>query len=452
MAVDLTGTTEGLFRRLGKLGKEFLRIVDVYGSTLNTNIEAIRDLFETGNDAQVIDNIYASRDSYKNVHSSYQQILKTYCQNLVIEQVHRDTPLLNKTLTEAMKELIRQMKSSSSDVLRPTIAATATNASANSGDGVFVTSLTGPYGDPLDFVYDESIKFTCTGDTSTGVTKYRETYSYVGEPSVAYTDKDWPVGSGCSGSMTLFDAGGQNDLITNGGFDTWTNASAAPDSWTIVTGTAGTTIERASAASDVKRGAYSCRFDSDGSTLLAIKQQLSTTLVKPNKVYLLNLWAKVDTLDATGVVRFRLADGNGTTLTNDAGTSQSYTRNVNGNIGTSYTQVSTSFQTPKQLPSTGVFLYIEFTTAPANGRMVYFDLVGLLEGTQLYNGGCYTRGFSAATNNAITDYTTIAVTNNAPNAGWVRIGQRLLDMPTLGPTVYWPSVTAIEEISNSLLV
>lgn len=448
MALTYDGTN-GLFTRLGRLGDLYLNTITTIGSGLDTAIEDIRDEFETGAEAQVIDNIYAVRDAYRSSPASLLSALQTYCQNVLIEQIHTEVNLPSKTLAAAVLELKRLMVADSETISRPTISASHAAWASNIGDGVFVTSMTNEYGVPYDMAYAEDVRFTCTADTSSGNTQYRETFTISGEPSVAVTHKDWPQGSGASGTITLFDAGTQNDLISNGGFDTWTNSAAAPDSWTIVTGAAGSTIERD--GTTVKRGQYACRLDSDGSTLLTIKQQLSTSLVKPNRVYLLNLWAKMDTTDASGVVRFRLCDGAGNTLTNDEGTSQSYTRNTNGQIAATWTNISTAFQTKRQLPSTGVFLEIGFTTSPANSRTLSLDLIGLKEGQSLYTSGPKTAGFSAATNNAIGDYNTVTIANNASNASFVRFLQRVLGLLSMGPQYTIPSVASTNTIDDALL-
>jgi hypothetical protein len=448
MALTYDGS-EGLFTRLGRIGDLYLTTVTNVGSALDTAVEDIRDEYESGNEGGVLDNIYAVRNAYRNSPSGFLQSLSTYAQNTTIEQVNRETPLLSKTLANAVLELKRLMIADSETIARPTISAAHSADAGNEGDAVFVTSMVDEYGQPTEQCFAEDVKFICTADVSSGATQYRETFSIAGEPAVAATDVNWPAGSGASGSISLFDASSQNDLISNGGFDTWTNAAAAPESWTIVTGSAGTTVERDSSL--IKWGAYSIRFDSDGSTLLAVKQQLSTSLVKPNKVYLLNLWAKVDTLDASGIVRFRLVDGSGAVISNDAGTTNSYTRNVNGNIGTTYTNVSTSFQTPKQLPSTGVFLLIEFSTSPANSRTVNFDLVSLVEGQRLYASGPLVRGFSSAAHSAVGDRHVVATANNAANASFVRFLQRVLGLATLGPAYQLPSIASTNTIDDALL-
>jgi hypothetical protein len=294
-------------------------------------------------------------------------------------------------------------------------------------------------------LFAENVKFTCTGDTATGVTQYRETYSFAGEPNLTTTNYLWPDGSGCTGSISMFDAGGENSLISNGGFDTWSNASAAPENWTIVTGSAGSTITR---SSDNKRGTYAIALNADGSTLHKIKQQLSTSLVKPNQVMLYNFWAKVDTDDDSGVLRIRLVDGNGTAISNDQSTAQSQTYNIGSDIATSYTRLSGSFQTPRQLPSTGVFLEISFSTSPNNTRVITIDLIGLKIGQTLYSGGPYVAAFSGATNNAVGDYSTLALSNDATANFFVKALDRFFDLRT--KNLYFPSA-ASETVVDTLL-
>lgn len=439
-------STGGLFTRLGEFGQEYLRVVTSYGSALDTQVEAIRDQFETGAQASVIDNIYANRNAYKQVHSGWLSTLQSYMQNLTVEQVNDDTPLLSKTLSNAVLELIAQMIANSASIAAPTVSQSVSYWGSNIGDSRFVCSLTNQYGAQLNCVYPEDIKFTCTSDAASGATQYREVYTITGEPQLAITNQNWPGGSGASGSLALTDAD-QTALIANGGFETWSDPLVMAPSWTVVTGTAGTNITRTTSS---KRGNYAIRLTSDGSTLLKFKQQLSSTLVKPNKVYHFGCWAKIDTLDASGIVRFRLCDGSGTTIANDATTSQTYTRNTNGNIAATYTFISTSFQTPRQLPSSGVFLEIGFTTSPATSRTVDFDLVSIGEATQLYAQGPFITAYSAATANAVGDYALVSVANNAANASWNRAGQRWLGLPALGPQFYFPT-SGSPTIADSLL-
>lgn len=445
MTIAFTGTG-GLFTRLGELGVEYLRTVTSYGSALDTQVEAIRDQFETGAQASVLDTIYTNRNSYRTVHSGWLSYLQSVSQNLTVQQVNDDAPLLSQTLAAAVLELKRQMVAEAESIAAPTVSSSVAYWGSNIGDARFVTSTTNQFGDQLNTVFPEDIQFTCSSDSASGATQYREVFTITGEPLKAITAFDWPGGSGASGTLTLTDAD-QTGLIANGGFETWSDSGSMAPSWTVVTGTGGTNLTRTTSS---KRGNYALRLTSDGSTLLKFKQQLSTSLVKPNKQYILGLWAKIDTLDASGIVRFRLCDGAGTTISNDASTAQTYTRNTNGNIGTSYTFISTAFQTPRQLPSTGVFLEIGFTTSPANARTVDFDLIGLVEGQQLYNQGVFVAGFSAATANAVGDYATVTVANNAANASWNRHLQRVLGLTALGAQYYLPT-SGSPTISDALL-
>lgn len=446
MSIDFDGSAAGLFPRWGLLGKEYLRVITSIGSALDTSVEAIRDKFETGAQASVLDTIYSQRDSYRTTPAGWLSYLQSVIQSLAIKQTNDDAPLLSQTLSSALTEIIRQMKVGGFYVTAPTVGSTVTPWGSNIGDSKLVVSNTNQYGDQINTIFPEDIRFTCTADAASGATQYREVFTITGEPLKAITAFDWPGGSGATGSLTLTDPD-QSGLLADCGFELWSAPAAMAPNWTVVTGTAGTNITRTTSS---KRGNYALRLTSDGSTLLTFKQQLSTSLVRPNTVYIFSYWAKIDTLDASGILRTRLVDGSGSVISNDASTANSYTRNLNGNIGTSYTFISTAFQTPRQLPSTGVFLEIGFSTSPANTRTVDIDLIGLVAGQQLYAGGSFVAGFSGATANAAGDYSTVAFTNDAANASWVRAGQRWMQMPSLGPTYYWPT-SGSTLINNSLL-
>lgn len=435
MAVTLTGTG-GLFTRLGKFITEINRVVSGYGTALNSGVEAIWDQFPNSQeDAIAIDGLTTARDSYRTVHTSYLGTLQNCAKNTVVEQVNRDTSLASKTLTPALTELKRQMVSSSDSINRPTTSATVTPYASNKGNAVVNVSLTNEYGDPLDMVFPETIKLTVVGDVSNGGTQYAETLSIQGQPLRTEFNYQWPGGSSAAGTMYITNAE-TTDLLTDGGFESWGGSgNNTPTYWTIATGTAGTHIFRE--ATEKLKSNYGMKMTSDGSTLVAFKQQLATTVL-PNKVYALNLWAKMSALDASGIVRFRLCNSSGTTLTDDAGTNLSYTRNMNGNIGTSFTQVSTFFSTPRQLPATGgVFLEVAFTTSPTSGRSLYIDQLGLKAASQLYPGGPFCAAFSKDTSNANGDYYSIAITNSLTYNSFAVALDRLFGMRTLG--IYLPS-------------
>ena len=426
------------------MGKRYLTTVTNYGSALDTDIESIRAQFQTGAEGVVLDGIYTARNSYKQVHGSFLSYLQSIMQNTVIEQANDSSALSSKTLSNALSALISQMKANSDSVLAPTTSATVTAYSGNKGDGQLHLSFTNPYGDAVTTPYPETIRFLCTSDS----TNYAETFSITGQPQKSFSDQDWPGGSGASGSISLFNAA-TDGIIKNGNFATWSSPSAAPDSWVIETGAAGTTVVR---DTTTKRGTgYAMEFASDGSTLISVKQQLSSSAIAANNVIALNLWAKVSAADASGIMRFRLVDGGGTVITNDAGNNLSFTKDTNTAIGTSFTNISGFFQLPRQLPSTGVFLQVTMSTATAAGKNVFLSLIGVTKAQSLYSGGPYAAAFSSASAHSAGDYFDCAVANNAANASWVRAGQRFLNMPALGDKMYFPSVTSSPTVSDSLL-
>ena len=445
MALTYTGTG-GLFQRIGRIVKEFNRTVSGYGSSLNAGVEDIWEEYpDSEADAASIDGLLTARDAYRSVHSSYTNSLLAAVNNTLVSQVDREgAPLATRTASAAVAELRTQMLADGETINRPTTSVSVAAAGSNAGNAVVNASLTNQFGDPLDLVFAEDVRLTVTADRSSGGTQYGETLTIQGEPLLAATDYRWPGGSGATGSFRLTDAS-VTGLLTDGSFETWVGST--PTYWGVTTGAS--TVDKDSTAANVVRGTYSLKITSDGSTLTAFRQQLSTS-VAPNTVYCLNLWAKMSALDASGVVRFRLTNSAGTTLTNDASTSLSYTRNTNGQIDTSFTQVSTFFQTPRSLPSSGgVWLEVAFTTAPANGRILYIDHLALAAATQLYAGGPFVAGFSKDTASAVRDYYTVTVDNSLDHNSFARSLDRLLGLRTLG--TYLPS-SGSPTISDSLLL
>lgn len=424
MAVTLTGSAEALFTRLGTIISEYNRVASAFGTTLNTKVNAIASGYRE-NDQIVIDTLYSARDSYRNVHSTYLNDLASRAGTTVVEQVHRDSPLPSKTLLAALTKLVAQMKSNSDSLNRPTVSTTVTAGSANNGNTVVAVSTTDNLGAPLDNVIAETITVTCTTDSEAGATEYQETLTVAGQPIKAATAYDWPGGSGASGSFQVTNAAATT-LLTDGDFELWGGTgNNTPTHWTAVTGSYGTHILRSSSA---VRGSYACQLSSTGSTAAKVKQAVT---VEPITVYAVNMWAKVDGLDGTGVFRVRLCDGSGNTISDEASTTNLYTRNVNGQIGTSYTQVQTFFRIPRQLPSE-VFLEWGWSTAPGSTQLLNVDLLAMVKAVQLYPGGPYAAAFSKDDATTKEDTWSIAVTNSLNHTSFVRSLDRLMSLRNLG--------------------
>lgn len=446
MSVDLSSLPAGLFPRLGAIGKEYLRVVSGYGTSLNSGVAAIASGFQS-QDQIVCDTLFSTRDSYRTVHGTYLSQLQNIAQRTVIEQVNRDAPQPQKDLPTALSELASQMEDSSDSIQRPTISLSVTPDGNNLGDGVVVGSLKNQYGDPLDLVFSEDIRLTVTSDAASGGAQYRETLTVQGSPLLAETDYQWPGGSGATGTLSFTDANAIGGLLTNGGLTDWTGSPLTPTGWTIGTGVAGTDVVRSADAIRVGTS-YTMQFVSNGSVLQDVYQQVT---LQPLTVYGLTLFAKINTTDSTGTFRVRLTNGSNTTLTNDAGDNLLSTFGVNGGsgIGATYTPVTVWFQTPRQLPAT-VRLHLEMSVSPTSGRTVNVGLVGIVAANQLYPGGPYVAAFSKGATNAMArgDKFSLTVTNNAPVDSFTRVLERWFSLRSLGQ--YLPSANS-PTIPNSLL-
>lgn len=442
MALNYITSPGGLFCRLGKFFDEQNRVVSSYGSSLNSGVSDVYDQYPVAiEEGQDISPLLGSTESYRGVHSTYLASLTSMAQNTVTDQVNREIPLATKTFPVAVAVLADLMETDGETINRPTTSMTTTPWGSNKGNAVLVTSLTNQYGEPLDMVFAEDITTFVTADVSSGGTQYAETLQAVGEPTGTATNYLWPLGSGCNTTFRITN-GAVDTLVQDGNFELWSGIT--PTKWTVVTGPA--TVDKGT--TNLVRGTYNMEWTSDGSTLTRIRQQLSTS-VAPNTVYCLNLWAIIDTLDVSGIVRFRLTDTDGTTLVNDNGDSLTYNRNVNGQIGTSLTNVYQFFQTGRQLPpSGGVWLDIAYTTSPATSRVLQMAMLSLVAATQLYPGGPYAAAFSYTTSNARGDYYTSPVANNLATKSFVRTLDRWFNMRT--QNLYLPSSTS-PTIPDSLM-
>lgn len=440
MTIALTGTG-GIFTRLGKIIGEYNRVCTAFGSSLNTGVSGIAAQFLSANQI-VTDGLYTQRDGYRVPHGTYLSYLQTIAQNTVIEQVNSDVTLVSRTLANALTELRRQMLVSGDSLNRPTLGSTVTTGSSNAGNTTLFASTTSNLGVPTDQQLPETVTVTCQNDVSNGGTQYGEVLSFSGQPVRGASDYQWPGGSACSGTFNVTD-GNTTTKLTDGNFGSWTGTgSNTPVNWTLGgSAVAGTHILRNSVP---VRGTYACRFVSDGTVLVSIKQ--AVTLL-PLKVYSLNGFGKISSTDATGAVRFRLTDGSGTTLADDASTDNTLSKNVNGEIGATYSQVQTFWRTPRQLPSQ-VFFEIAFTTSPTAARTVDFSLFSLVEAQQLYAGGPYVAAFSKDDATTVGDVFQIAVTNSLGTTAFIPSLDRLLSTRQLG--IALPSA-ASETVSDSLI-
>jgi hypothetical protein len=469
MSITLTGTG-GLFTRQGKFFQA-LRSANIYlGDTDLTGSETVPDAVGTSitdiyaqfasADQDVIDGLFTQRDSTRSALDGWKSYLKGRCEDALKKQVHRDVTLVDYTVEGALKELITQMSGSGglyspdNDVDASTVSATRTAASANTGDGNLVVSVLRTDGRTNELALAETLEALCDSDSQEGGTARNETWTVKGEP-VASDPLKWdaPDGSGASATLTCVDATQDNaggNLLTNSDFEDWT--SNVPDNWTLLVGTAGTTIDDETVTIYDTDGTKSLEIIGDaGGTLTAIAQTFDSSdgteaELEPNTVYQINFWCKKSASLAAGTLQIGLVDGSNNAINDDAGTANTYSL-ANGSITTSWVAYSYTFLTPRVLPTT-IKLRVRVSVALTDGESVYIDNLAMAEATELYTGGPWVSIFSGLTDYVIGDKITIAVSNNY--AGTIQTYfDRVFGMRELG--LQLPSDTAgTETIADSL--
>lgn len=440
MPVTLTGQ-EGFFTREGVIIGEYNRVAALYGSALTNGAQSIWVQFAS-TDQQAVNGLWDAVEQYRLSGQPYQTLLQTDGQTAIVLQTNRQGPttLVPYTYAQGISVVAAQMRSTAQSINRPTLAAVVTPDAANLGDATVVISTTNQFGDPLDMIFTEDIVATCT--TAPAVTSYQADLAVVGETAQNPITYLWPGGSGASTTLSVTDPA-VDGIVTDGAFESWSGTGTnTPDNWEAINGDPGVTIFR-SAAGGV-RGDDAAMITSDGAQATQLGQDVVLTV---NTVYAVCAYAKINTLTATGTFRISLTDNNGNVLTDDAGNNLEYTRNVNGQVTTSYQAFTAFFATPRQLPVT-TRVQVGFSVAATSGRQLTVDLVGVVAATQLYTGGPYAAAFAGADRTALNDFYTIAVTNSLSTQSFVRGFDRLYGMRELG--LYFPSSNS-PTISDALV-
>lgn len=434
MAVTLTGTG-GIFKRLGRLAGGIQDIIALMGgsatartlstasfATRGTNIEA--DAAESPAISSSIDGHWQMIDTLRSSVSGTPSQFRSLAEKILIQQVDLDANLPTKDVTTALKELIRQMKSSSDSLNASTVSiGSQTSVGSPVGNPVIVATSKNAKGEILQNIFAETLRFEVTGDYLGTATARQEPVSIRGKAAItdvfAY---NYPAGSGCSTSVNLIDSQQDNsgNLLTNSDFETFTTSNT-PDNWTIQTGLAGTDIFSGGSGA-AYLGSNCLQLTGDGSTLIKLYQEfdhaVSTTagaggttgVVEPLSQYAVFGKIKVSAAPSTGVLRVALVDSSGTVINDENGTANSFTVDLTA-LNTSYATFSGVFQLPANTPST-VRLQLQTTTAVESGKSVYIDSMAMAETTQLYNGGPSLAIFAGATKVVTGDSWTVAITNS----------------------------------------
>lgn len=244
MAIELYDGTDhdGLFDLQGKAfaAQEALNLAR--GTTIPAVVIATLNQFEKLTTTEALANTIAGLPSaltqYRGSGASLAGALQTYARQLLIEMADADTPLPAKTLTEALKELIRQMLDNSASVDASSVTVAATAGGSNNGDGVLIVSK--KRGDGL--VQENALAETIAVKVISDASPANATLQFSGEEAEGNRLSDaWPRGSGCSRQLSAVSAAAS--LLANGDMEDEDDVADAPDDWIVSVGTIGTTLK-----------------------------------------------------------------------------------------------------------------------------------------------------------------------------------------------------------------
>jgi len=425
---------------------------DTFTSGLYGNLNAvhlatdnIRAQYIASVDNNLVDGLYTAMAAQQDAQTAWKQYLQSLAESTTIAMVNDDVPLASQDLISALTILISQISGASASFQRPTVSTSISAFSVNHGNGVLVASLLDPVnGLQRDNVFAEVLTVTCSNDSQqSSAVLNAEPFAVAGVlPQSDPLSFLWPAGSGASQTVNAVDATTQaNNFLANGGLSSFSPANT-PVNWTIVTGSAGTTILQSSVGNGFLSGVACLEMASDGSTLICIKQQVS---LLPETTYAINAFVKVDASASAGTLVIQLVDGSSSTgavINDQAGNANSISI-AHGSITTSYQALNGYFRTPRVLPSTGVFLEIQQSVAFTSGKNVYVANVALAEPTELYQGGPFAAIFSGNTPFIIGDGWNLTVANNYGGA-FCLLFERLFAMRENGlilPTSGSPTIS-----------
>ncbi len=476
MALTYTGTG-GLFTRLGKViggirtvngaRAETLPVGDGTGSgtpdagaTWGTNGPVAKDLktIETdlwaqfaSTNQQLLDGLGEAGAGYRDAQNTYLTYLAQLASDIVIKVVDDDAVLVSRDLTTALKELRRQMLSTNDSVDANAVSVAVSALSGNTTDAAFIASVVDQYGKNLENVFAETLEATVTDGEQTGATLGSEPISIVGEVSDADPlNWSYPDGSGSTATIAIcdptLDAQSDGNMLTNSGFEHFT--ANVPDDWTLLLGTAGTTVLKQVSLTYDGSGA-SLEFVGDGgSTLSSITQDITDQL-EPNTVYAVCARVRKHASAAAGAVQFDLVNASNVNITDDASTANAITLAV-GSISSAdfSTTMSGFFRTPKVLPS-AVKFRVRVSTAITDTRSIYIDQLAMTPATQLYPRGPFVACFRGATDAIKNDGWNITVSNDYAGL-FQHYFDRLFDMK--GKGLQLPSDAAAGETIVDTLI
>jgi hypothetical protein len=461
VSIDFTGNPNGLFRRMGRIGRLFYAAA-VDQAALPALFTSLKAQWTVDHD--LVAPVEVAEDSLVRSLNVRTAELLSLARATLLKQVGDDVPTAGVSIPLAVLEVIRQMKASADSVKACTVGAVATafTGPSNTGDGtVWLSTLAGD-GLSQDLLVPESARLICTADSYTGnQTAGREPFEWIGAPQTAGGfDYDFPTGSGSTNTLRAIDptqdATTTGNLLTNGDCESFTGGTPVLDNWYLSAGAWGTDIARSSTP---HTGTYSVlvpatktptlyqQFGSTSSTGTTAGTAASMT---PLVSYAFNFWLRrVSTAITAGTLVVELVDSGGTVINDDAGTANSFSVTLSG-LTTSWAAFGGSFRLPS-VPPSAVRLRLRVSVAPDQDFL--FDDLAFGRMTRAYAGGPGVAVFAGATPFKAADGWGIATTNNFGGSSYsvgtmTWLWDRLFNMRGLGLAL---PVNAVPTIADSLI-
>ena len=319
-------------------------------------------------------------------------------------------------------------------MVRNTVSTALTPDAGNVGNGVILASPYSNLGFPLEYMFNEAAIVRVTRDSQSGATPGQETLQFNGVYGVTNNlHWLWPQGSNASISLSAIspavsnNVGGKN-WLTNGMMEAFT--SNTPTGWHVHVGTPGTSILQNTTT--YYDGISCLRFVGNGTEKTALWSQFGVDFsggAFPADQLVVNLWYKLGSVPAAGVLKISLVDDTGTVLIDGSGDPASVSVSLPSST-TAWKPLSGFLRTPLVLPIS-TYLMIHLDTALSSGVTLDIDRISMARPSVFYPGGPQIACFSGSSNWMLGDKYTLDI-NNLFN-GLMQSGcNKLLDLSNYG--------------------
>lgn len=341
----------------------------------------------------------ASRYMFTPVLNYFQNLGKTQDRSItqavsgavktLTEMVTADNASIPKNVNAAMAELNRQMVASSSSFPQNSLSIGVVSYVGTGTGKVVINQF------PSQMSPNETLRFECVGDITTGTAAGSEAFKVIGSANVSDITSDlYPAGSGANTTLISTNYEDGQNVVQNGTFENWTGG--VPDGWTINAGAAYVT----QLSSGAFRGSSALQLD--GTAATNISQILPTSICFPNRRVTFGMWVKLTLGTPTLTLKLELRETAGATLL--------ATASLVGSLTSSWQFVSASYTFATNAPYPEIAAYILYPLEA--GVKVAVDCAFVTTPAQQGKNGQFITIVSGDVNWRIGDYATVAITND----------------------------------------